>query len=332
MAIIKKIFSTPPLPSATFTTIGSVGTSGQINSGHQLVTSSFPSAAIGANLSWWMLNALTDGSGNGRTLTNNGATPLTGTDIFGATSNFSFTAASSQYLSSSGMGTTLDALFDPGPNDFAAGGWFNIPTYAASHMMFISQWNQTSSKCSFYLGSNVTYSGLLVVVSSDGIAANQQVIINYPYSSISSGYHHFAIRHIVSTKTFTLFIDGVAVVTGTYTGNLYAAGSGNRKFNIGSFDNGGVGQFLTGVCDKFFFYKGLLTDNDIMKIQSAKLSHNLNVPAINQNWLCQVQGNSQTRTLNSNDFVVDQTANDLYYDLSQEAPTAQACLRMTTLY
>jgi hypothetical protein len=59
-----------PLPAPAFAPIGSVGVAGQIAAGHVLAAASFPSAAVGANLSWWNLSADgADASGNGKTLT-----------------------------------------------------------------------------------------------------------------------------------------------------------------------------------------------------------------------------------------------------------------------
>ena len=126
-----------------------------------------------------------------------------------------------------------------------------------------------------------------------------------------------------------LYIDSKLTGNGVLTGNLYSIGS-TRRFNLGTYNNG-AGQFYSGLIDEFFFCNGTaFTDNDIQKIYAAKYSHNKNISPVSQKWVFQGYNNGQTRELFDN--IIDMQANDLYYDLSDEASTTQVSLRLANIY
>ena len=305
---VKTIISTPPTSAPSFTTIGTVGSAGQIAAGHVLASGSFPSAAVGANLSWYMMNALTDASGNGRSLTNPNSAPLTGGDIFGNTSNFNFNG-SSHYLAST------DPLFDPGNTNFTCGGWFNPTSWTAGYM-FLAQ--RDSASISWQI--QVTANKLAVAASIDGTAVTYPIL--YDVTSFT-GWHHVAIKYIASTHTFSMYIDGKLIGSGTIASNLWPAGT-NRKFNIGSYQNG-AGLWYAGTMDEFFFCSGTaFSDNAIAKIYASKYSHNLGLTSLNQKWYFIGTNSGQTRELY--DTIVDMQPNDLYYDLSDESSTTQVAM------
>ena len=223
--------------SLEYTAIGAVGDAGQLNSGHQLATSSFPAAALGANLSWYGLNALTDGSGNARTLVNTPSTPLTGADIFG-NANSVYNFGGSHYLSSP------DLLFDPGNANFCFGAWFKPSAWSGVFQSFVSQYE--TSKASFFVlidSGNLNVSGY-----ATGVTAIP--VISYNVSALT-GYHHVCVRYTASGYLFELFIDGIKVASGS-TGVAIQSVGANRRLNIGSYNNG-AGIFYTGVVDEFFF-------------------------------------------------------------------------------
>ena len=297
-----------------YSPIGSVGTAGQMVAGHEIATASFPSATIGANLSWYNLADMVDASGNARVLTNNN-TATFGTDILGQSSKAaSLASASSQYLSST------SSVYDPGAANFTVGGWFSPTSWSAGTYGFFGQY--VSAIKSFTL-RNVT-GVLTLLATSDG--ATEQTVLTYSSAGLT-GWNHLAVRYVLSTKLFTLFINGKAAATGTHTGTLYSAGA-SRKFTIGSEN---TANYFNGLADEFFFCNGTaFSDNDLAKIYARKYSHNQAIAPVSQHWIVQVQAGGQTRELY--DVIVDKQASDLYYDLSDEVSTTQVSLRLANIY
>lgn len=309
-------------PAPSFSTIGALGTAGQMAAGHVLTQSSFPTAAY-ANTSFY--NLTSDSTTNdintslGHNLTNNGTAVFNGTGILGLANSCVSLNGTAQYLSST------DAHFDPGDADFAFGGWFKPTSWKpASQYSFVSQYD-TPSKASFYvyLDSN----GYIYVAGyTTGVT-----IINAIIKDVStfSGFHHIAVRYTATLNLFELFIDGKNAASGSLGGNIQQVGA-NRKFNIGSYSNTGT-LCYPGLIDEFFFCNGTaFTDNDIAKIFAAKYSHSLNVPSLQQKWVIQGYNGGQTRELFDN--IIDMQPNDLYYDLSDEASTTQVSLRLANIY
>jgi hypothetical protein len=221
-----------------------------------------------------------DDSGNARTLTNGGTTPFTGTDILGSVGCPNFDG-STQYLQST------DSFFDPGDTDFTYGCWAYHSNWPAANGFVCSQWNGFSNARSFGIFA-VTDGIKIYGNATGGSGGNLEAIMATP----SSGWIHLGVKYVASENKFYGYVNGVSANTLQLPSGLYQASS-NRDFRIAS---GITSLYLQCKIDEFFFCRTALTDNDILKIQSAKLAHNLNVPAINQSWLCQVQGNSQTRT------------------------------------
>ncbi len=293
--------------------ISAVGTSGQIAAGHELASASFPSAAIGANLSWYNLADMLDASGNARSLTNNGSATF-GTDILGQASKAVSLNGSTQYLSST------DAFFDPGDNDFTCGGWFKPASWipGATKALF-GQYITSGNKRCFAVTSEPT--GLLYFRTSiDGGAVSSF----YCDASLLTGWHHITAKYIASSNTAYLYIDGKLSVTGVLAAGLYSAGV-TRSFNVGNMNNAGFEY--DGLIDEFFFAKLALSDNDISKIFASKLSHNRTLSPVSQKWLMTgISADDQARELLDN--IVDMDVNDLYFDLSDEISTTEVELKL----
>jgi hypothetical protein len=114
-------------------------------------------------------------------------------------------------------------------------------------------------------------------------------------------------------------VNGVNSLELNLSSNLVAAGSTFRKFNIGSYNNGS--EFFTGKVDEFFFVQGSLTDNDILKIQSAKYTHSKGLSPNAQGWEWWVKSTAGiTRPLESSP-IVDMQINELFFDLSAQETT-----------
>jgi hypothetical protein len=299
--------------SIDYTLIGAVGDAAQLNSGHQLAASSFLSAAIGVNLSWYNLPDVNDDSGNARTLTNNNAATF-GTGILGdASQALSLAKASVQYLSST------DVLFDPGDVDFSFACW-GLPTnYATSDIEpFCSQYDSVSDKRGYLFF--IQNSGLHLYASHDGTDANQKTW-DYDLSGYA-GWIHAAFRYIASTNTFEIFVNGVKVGSLTLGGNLASRGA-SRSFKIGSFqDSPGTANSYNGKIDELMFGLYAFSDNDFMKLQAAKYTHNKGMASNAQDWKWWIKTATDAQRRLDYDPIISAELNELFFDLSQEATTA----------
>lgn len=305
-------------PTPSFTTIGTVGSAGQMAAGHVLTLTSFPSAAQSITAFYNLTNVSDGNPTTNKTLINNGTALFTGSGILGVSNSCLTLNGTTQYLSSS------DSFFDPGDTDFTTGGWFNLNSWSTGTQTLISQWNSSSGQ-SFAV--NISGTSILVYYSTTGI--DTLLGPSYNYTGLTS-WHHVAIKYVASTNTLYLYLDGKIVSSFICSSNLYTVGT-NRRFNFGTYSNG-MGQFVNGYMDELFFCNGMaFTDNDISKIYARKYSHNLNITPLSQHWVIQAQSaGGQIRELFDN--IVDMQANDLYYDLSDESSTTQVSLRLANIY
>jgi hypothetical protein len=297
--------------------IGSVGSAAQIAAGHELLAASFPSGAIGANLSWYNLPDVNDDSGNARTLTNNNAATF-GTDILGQSSKaLSLASASSQYLSST------DALFNPGDNDFIIGAWLKPSNWAGTGtaQMIWTQYSTAAANCKSWYLMLTGVGELLLVGTTDGTTETTLTTFNV---TALTGWNHVALRYSASLNTFYIYLNGKVVTQATIASGLFPSSA--PRFNVGSYNNG-AGLFFNGQMDELFFAKYAFTDNDIAKIYASKLTHSRTLSPISQDWKIDAQSvGGQNRDLF--DVIVDKDANDLYFDLSDEVSTTQVELKL----
>ena len=293
--------------SIEYREIKSVGDFGQFNSGHVLDTTSFRSALIGSDLSWWNLNDMFDDSGNGRTFSNNNSATF-GTGIIGDLNSAVVLNGSNQFLS------RVDSFFDGAGSDFAVGGWFNLTNWA----------NGVGWAVLFGLWDSVAKS-YVVRVSASGVlylyASYNGTNVEETHVDIASftGWHHISIKHIVSTNTMSLYVDGVKAAPDlVISGSLYSHPS--PIFRIGVAYDGPV-TYLDGKVDEFFFCKGAIDDNDIMRIQSAKYTHNKGLSSIAQGW------EWWAKSANGNERPLEYSPishiglNEVFFDLSAQEPT-----------
>lgn len=231
------------LPS---TQIGEVGGYKQ-----SLAVAKFPSTPYGAGqIAWYNLESLTDGYGS-HLLSNNGAAPFTGAGILDVVNTCLSLNGTTQYLSST------ESHFDPGDTDWTCGGWYKPNTWnEGAYRSLFSQWASTLGNYRSF--SIFIYNGSLSIAASiDGISGT--VPVTYSIAGLT-GWNHIAIKYAASTNTFTLYINGFSVSSGSLAGNLFTAGT--RAFNIGSLSNSQ--QFFAGLIDEFFFCNGYaFTDNEL---------------------------------------------------------------------
>lgn len=294
------------LDSIEYTLIGAVGDVGQLNSGHQLAASSFPAAAIGANLSWYNGDSLADESANGRALTSPSGNTY-GTGILGdASQAFSLARASSQYLKST------DALFNPGNNDFSVFGWIKPVSWTSGTYRTIFSQAPGAGNYAFIL-SIINTNILRLNLSTDGTNLVWQDI---DVSGLT-GWHHVGFKYVASVYTGYLYIDGAQVAQVVLSAGMKSAAS--PKFNIGAYND--VSDYFDGLIDEIVFAKYAFSDNDIMKLQAAKYTHNKGVASSSQDWKWWIKTATDSERPLDYSPVIAQTLNELFFDLSQESST-----------
>lgn len=295
--------------------IGAVGSSGQIAAGHDLVSGSFPSAAL-ASTSFFNLAGLLDANTSlAHDLLNMGTAVFTGTGILGAASSCVALNGSSQYLRST------DIHFDPGDTDFTFGGWVK-PSSLLNSMPLCSQ--SIGGSLSFYLTISNFGAELLLGASVDG---SSEQSVSFPMTFTAGAWYHLAAKYVASTNTFHVYVNAIKIGTHTLTGNLRAAGA-SRNFQLGGDTTGG--KYFPGNLDEFFFCNGTaFSDEAINKIFAYKLSHNKYIVPSGQDWLIHAAYNGTTKEI-SNSIIVTKDYNDLYIDLSGYDPTTVITAAMET--
>lgn len=271
----------------------------QIRGGHVLDSDSLPS--LNSTLySFWNLNAdANDDSGNGRNLTNNGTTPFTGLGIFGTAGAAELTSGSSQYFSTTSSFFSTD-------QDFTAAIWVAFDSWVpAGSRQIMGNYDAGANLRSWRLV--ITNSGtILLQTSTDGSTADNSAVAHY-----LNGWHHMAVSYRASTNTMLVYVDGDVVITHDVTADLYAPSP--SLFEIGATDGG---SFMDGRVEQALFVKVLLSDLEIKKLASSRLTHSKNVPLASQEWEFnhyEEDSNSLVSRLSS--AVLDKKIDTVYLDL-----------------
>jgi hypothetical protein len=255
--------------------VGSVGSASQIKAGHILEGASFPSSMTASKGSFYNLAADgDDDSGNARTLTNNGSTAFTGTNIFG-TSN---AAANLDGVNDNFSSTS--SHFNPGNGkSWAVGGWFKA-----------NDWTPAGVQD---LVSNIASGadrGFAIQLQSDGriefqatnSASSYDTTLTVPSPGFTDGtWQHFAMVYDFSTTTLKAYINGKIAASSALANTRSVTSS---IFRVGAEQSVAAAFFAGAVQEVFFVNDHLLTDADIRKIVSSKITHNAAIDAKNQDW------------------------------------------------
>jgi hypothetical protein len=293
----------------TLAAVGDVGDSGQFKAGHELADASFPSAYTG---SFYNLEDTSDGSGNVRSLVNNGSIAFTGNSILGA-SDAATLNGTSQYLS------TTNVYFNPGDSsDFTCGGWFYSSDWSpASAMILFGQWPTVTNK-SFALRVN-TDGTLSLFTSTDGTTdVNNAISIE----ELDAGYHHFAVKYVAADNEFHVYVDEILAETVALGAALNQNSS--PDFTIGSWLGGST--YFSGVADEFFFDRSAYSDNQISKVYAARIDHDRTVSPQDQKWFS--WSSSDAIMGNEHNYIADIDTNSLYCIFSDLDSTVQVELKM----
>jgi hypothetical protein len=309
-----------PIVHTTSQVVGAVGSTSQIRQGHILGEKSFPVAARNtANLSFWNLaNALTDAYGGARSFTApNGNSGTVG--IFGESNGaIGLASASSQYLNNAA------AMLNPGNQNFSMGGWFYSSDWIpASGQWLFSQGNDGADRSfALFLDSNGTMS-VRAAISAGSFAMTAVVAHGIP--DATPGWHHIALRYTAAGNFFSLFLNGKSIWQESLGGNLRS--STTAVLQIGACN---ATVFFNGSVDEFFAVVGVaLTDVDIAKLASTKITHNKAMAASRQLWYGRHYAGGVSPVSDFSGFVLDMAdANMAFVDLSGCDPTDKVDLML----
>ena len=293
--------------SFPYTTIGTVGSVGQMSAGHVLDSLSFPSSIASANISWYGLNSVSDSSTNGRNLTGVGSPAFTGINIVGLATTFAPNGTTS-YLSST------SSFFAPSAaTNFAFGIWIKANNYAsASIQTIISNWGTGSFSYKLRLNNGV----LEFVTSPDGTTSVATTL----YTSTLSGWNQLVVTYTASGTLFNFYLNNTFLLSASLT--MY---SNTSTLNIAAENNGS--NLFAGVMDEFFFVNGGIIDQDsVSRLNATKIVHNRNLSTTSQKWSAMITDGNVERDLSN--FVIHVTTNYLYADFSTQLITAQLALRL----
>jgi len=295
--------------------IGEIGSSDQFKGLHILDVNSFDLALASAVGSFWNLNAdVNDDSGNGETLTNNGTTGFTATNILG----FAFAAAaldgSAKYFSLAGafidtlskaqvfaMGVAVKAA------DWTPGGGIdeiiNIATDGTTPLI----------KIRIQTNGDVTLddsSGTILTISNPGL--------------IDGIYNHFAV--VNDGTDWSLYINGALVGT---VANSTGGATGSQTLGIGADGETGANGIL-GDVEQAFVIKANLGAKAIRKIAAARIDHDRRVAVVCQEWNA-TQDIVDGPTLEVEDYEAGRNENSLYVDFRALATTTLVALKMLNI-
>ncbi len=300
-------FSDQALTEAQINTLYSRRFEGKQLNGHVLTDDSFPSYTT--DISYYNLNADgNDDSTNSRNLTNNGSIPFTGTDIFGVSGAASFDGTT-QYFSSS------DAFFNPG-GPFSTGAWVTIDSLNET---IISQVD-TNSDRAFSIDTSLSNEILFSATNAASPSSYAIILSTNPVVTLGEWIH---IVMSYDGSTVRGYINGVLEVSGSLS-DLNAVAT--PKFNLMATQNGVIPT--EGKMEQAFFASRALSDAEIKRIYSAKITHNKNVPVENQTWLGSFfsEQNDYVGEFDQ-DWFVHKTANAVYVDPGL-LPEQQLSLKM----
>lgn len=271
----------------------------QIAGGHILTNDSFPFDDLTGKVVYWNLNDVNDDSVNGINLTNTGSVPFTGLDIYGESRIAEFDGTA-KYLSSN------NALFDRDAKAFTVGAMVNAADWTASRPI-ITDWDGANNDKRWLIQTNGA-NGLHVLFSTDGTSVTDTLSNNIVPDN--GTWHHVVLRYD-GAKNASLFVDGIKRAFITLSSDIHS--SSDSAFTIGSEVGGAGGKFIGRIQDGFF-YADSLSDQDILKLASAKLDLVNAIEPESQDFTASKWKREDGKILNhqKTDWIVDQKADHVY--------------------
>ena len=295
--------------SQAYTTIGTVGTTNQMQAGHIFDINSFPATISSPNISWYGLISANDSSANARNFIINGGAVFTDTDIVGVADCFAPDGIN-DYLN------TTNSFFAPNAaTSFAFGLWIKADNYSsASTQVLVSNWAAGNISYNLQLNNGV----LQFVTSSNGSSVTATTFICN--ATLLSGWNQIVVSYAASGTTFSFYLNGQFLLSSS----LAIFTSSTVDFELAA----AAGLYwYAGSMDEFFFISGSsLTQDFVTKLYSTKIVHNRNLISTNQRWSGLITYGGIQSELPS--FTVDIMPNVLYANFSNLTPTAQIALKL----
>ena len=240
----------------------------QIAAGHALTSDSFPVQSLTNKISYWNLNSTstnTDGSGNGKTLSNGTQPTFSGLDLWGRTSPGCAVFGGSQSLAPT---TLTDSFFNPSALEpFIFGGWFAAANWKPSAGMALI--------------GNYNGGGTLIYVTTLGnirFYVGGATYVEATTSLVNGSWHFLTLSY--ANGQWRGYIDGSLVlptITNTWTPLITPA------FRVGAQGTGL--EFFTGRAEECFFARNCsIQDVDVRKLYSARLDLTALPTPANQLW------------------------------------------------
>jgi hypothetical protein len=250
--------------AATAAPILDVGVSGQIRAGRQLAASDFTSLGLSVPIGLWNLSALTDASGNGRTLANKGSVTFAAGINGAATTAAQFTGSTGQALYVVDAGAADALRIKTG----SWGCWFRTAKRGTTQRL-LSKFG-ASPAFGWALSINGAGNFAYVDASPDGTTLIQSLGV----SDVCDDRWHFAVATFDATAV-RLYVDGVLESTASSSLPLFATPA---PFNIGgrTADAGAAAiEPSYGRIDEAFVTGDILTEDQIRCLYATKLTHTL---------------------------------------------------------
>jgi hypothetical protein len=288
---------------------GTIGLPNQLHLGHYLSSTSFPSSIAASAISFFNLNAdANDDSGNARNLTNNGTIPFTGTSILGTASFAANLDGVDDYFSSN------SSFFVAGTNkSWSTGGCFTFADWTPAATQILIGQRETSN---FVYQIALLTDGKIRFSAANSSATAFDLEIDADPNFSNGSKHSIALVYDYDAKELRGYIDGLQVAQG-YLANTRTTGS--PVFKVGSYGSTYADMDVEQV---FFVNDALLKSEDIRKIASYRIDHNLNVLSKHQEWTANFYGNCATQD-DQQWLVCKNNANQLFVDFSQAASTTE---------
>lgn len=267
----------------------------QIAGAHELTNDSFPLNDLSGKIAYWNLKDLTDGSGNSKTLTNNGTTLFDGLGIFGEGDVANFNGTTQYFSIPDG-----DAFFQP-VDKLTMGGWIRVRSYTSSQNA-IGKYESTGTGRSYVL--NISATNYTLIVSSDGTNTDD---VNVPHNNSKEWVHVVAVMDGLTKK---IYLNGV--LENEIEGTQATVFDGDEDFLIGLINT----DFFDGEMQAMFYTPTVMLIEDIAKLASAKIDTGISVPIEGQDWAKSLWGREDGKINNQliPDWLVDTNNTSIYLD------------------
>ena len=245
--------------------VSDFGIANQIRAGRQLGPADFANIGVSAPLGLWNLGDLTDVSGNGRALSNKGATPFTSgvNGVANTAAQFSGSTGQALYIADAGAGDPFRI------RGGTIGCWFKTAKRGTDQYMF-SKWKAAGNAASWGL---VVSSGnqFLFAVSADGVNAGLVPSV----SDVADNKWHFGVVTIDGVEC-RIYVDSILE-------NVVACGFpslAGAPLNIGGASADGATATASpfyGRVDEAFVTTDVLSEDQIRNLYCARITHTLGV-------------------------------------------------------